>query len=217
MGRNGGLVGYEATPSTPFNVVDVSTFNQNYQLKWSDTTGVPSAYRSTSSMLYRKVTVLAPVTVRSFTVNSNQGCVTSGEFTLADLLYPTRFPWPTLVTLYDMSGNQYVLNSTTASDVTIGSVSSYIEQGDGKNWTWYYDTIYCDYTLQPGDYWWPVFVQYHLTTGKTQYGYYNGVDGDLMAMQYASDPTTFATNVYLQTSNRPYLKITDSSGNDWIV
>ena len=110
--------------------------------------------------------------------------------------------------------NSEILSSTT----NVGTTTSYTETGDGKNYTWYFIHTNCNVTLQPGYYWWPCFQRRHSIAPRTHYGYYSGVSGDMMALRQwnVTNDTTYPP-LYLQTTNMPYLKLTDSNNRDWYV
>lgn len=212
----------------PFTEVDSSLWDNQVNIEWQGTPGInknyyPTVKKPNNPMLYRKVTVNAPVTITKFEINANVGTLQSSSVGtrswsphyISEQAYGY---WPSCITIYDSSLNAITINSSDASSTTdIGTEVTYLQQPNG--WKWYMVTCECNVTLQPGYYWWPLAFRYHSRgPGKNAYGYYAGVSGDMMALRQwnVTNDTTYPP-LYLQTSNRPYLKLTDSNNRDWYV
>lgn len=224
---NGQTIWGDSSPVvSPFNEVDSALFDRNYGIKWGSTPGINSNYcypkaQPINPMLYRKVTVNSPITITAFDTNCNQGIATTGTGVAysPSNLNTTAGLWPAYVTIYDSGLNSITINSEPlTSTVTVGDSTSYIETGDGKNYKWYFIHTECNVTLSAGYYWWPIFQRRHNTLTATHYGYYSGVSGDMLALRQWNiiDDATYPP-LYLQTTNMPYLKLTDSNSNEWYV
>lgn len=213
----------------PFTEVDSSLWDDQVGIEWEGTPGInsnyyPRAKSPNNPMLYRKVTVNAPVTITKFEINANVGTfqtpnVGTRAWSPYDLTYRNSLNyWPSCITIYDSNLNAITINSSESTSTTaIGTEVTYLITA--QNWKWYMVTCECNVTLQPGYYWWPLAFRCHgKGTGKNTYGYYAGVSGDMMALRQwnVTDDTTYPP-LYLQTTNRPYLKLTDSNNRDWYV
>lgn len=206
--------------SSPFDVVSDNDFNASYQLTYSSVPGYNSAYTRNSnprSMLYRKVKVNKAVTITQFGINTNVSPVTSlGE---SNLLSPCNTN-PAYCYIWDLNLNNLIsLNCVESSPY--GQVIGYKEASSGHNYTWYFLMPYCNVTLQPGIYWWPVIVQYHTSKGfkATQFGYHSSLDCDLMMLYKYNDVSdTEHPPIYSTITNaRPYLHLWDSNGNEYSI
>ena len=211
---------YESNNS-PFDVVSDSDFDQNLQLTYDSIPDYNSAYVRTNdpqSMLYRKVKVNKAVTITQFSVNTNVSPVNAGAglkplTKLGNMSPAYRYIW-------DLNLNNRI-NLNCAQSSPYGEVYRYVEQSSGNNWNWYFLMPYCNVTLQPGIYWWPVFVQRHVSKGlqKTQFGYHSTLDCDLMMLYKYNDlsDTTYPPIYTTITNARPYLHLWDSDGNEYSV
>lgn len=209
--------------SSPFDVVDSSTFNRNYQIKWSDSPIYDANYcvdnlAPNNPMVYRKLDVNENLRILKYRVYGNVSCVgsTAGTFTIAN----TGNYWPCIVTIYDTSLNSYLINTEVDTSTNVIKLNTYTETSTGSSNKWYYFTIDCDVTLEAGkSYWWPLFPGIRASTpGKTQYGYYSGVSGDLMCLrQWDVTNDSSYPPIYAQTTNRPYLMLTDVNNKEYTV
>ena len=211
----------------PFTEVDSSLWDNQVGIEWQGTPGISTSYLTTiqqpnNSMLYRKVTVNAPVTITKFEINANVGTLqssNSGERDWSPSSIPSKYgSWPSCVHIYDSNLNAITINSQESTSTTVlGIEVTYSITASG--WWWYMVTCECNVTLQPGYYWWPLAFRRHSRGSlKNTYGYYAGVSGDMLALRQwnVTDNTTYPP-LYLQTTNRPYLKLTDSNNRDWYV
>ena len=216
-----------SAPVDPFTEVDVSLWDDQVGIEWQSTPGISTSYLTTTQqpnncMLYRKVTVNAPVTITKFEINANVGTLQSsnrGERDWSPSSIPSKYGnWPSCVNIYDSNLNAITINSEESTSTTVlGIEVTYIITA--HSWYWYIVTCDCNVTLQPGYYWWPLAFRRHSRgSNKNTYGYYSGVSGDMMALRQwdVTNDTTYPP-LYLQTTNRPYLKLTDSNNRDWYV
>lgn len=207
--------------NSPFDVVSDSDFNQNLQLTYNSIPDYNSAYVITSdpqSMLYRKVKVNTTVTITQFSINTNVSPVNSAQG-LRNLTSPGNLK-PAYCAIWDSNLNN-LISLNCAQGSPYGQVNRYTETSTGNRWNWYYLMPYCNVTLQPGTYWWPVFVQRHSRNGlpKTQFGYHSTLDCDLMMLyKYTDVSDTSHPPVFTTITNaRPYLHLWDSDGNEYSV
>ena len=213
--------------SAPFTEVDSSLWDDQVGIEWQSTPGISISYftktvQPNNCMLYRKVTVNAPVTITKFEINANVGTKQSstvGTNTWSPSIIPSNYgSWPSCVNIYDSNLNAITINSeSSASTTVLGTEETYLITA--HNWKWYKVTCDCNVTLQPGYYWWPLAFRRHSRGANVNtYGYYAGVSGDMMALRQwnVTNDTTYPP-LYLQTTNMPYLKLTDSNNRDWYV
>jgi hypothetical protein len=218
--RMGNMAFAMLTPPSPFDVVSDSDFNASYQLTY-DSIPDYAGYQLTGdpqSMLYRKVKVNKTVIITKFSINTNVSPV-SVSGSLKNLTKPGNLS-PAYGAIWDLNlNNRISLNCAQGSPY--GQVTQYKEQSTGNNWSWYFLMPYCNVTLQPGTYWWPVFVQRHANKGlpKTQFGYHSTLDCDLMMLYKYNDvsDTTHPPIFTTITNARPYLHLWDSDGNEYSV
>lgn len=204
------------TSDSPFDVLSDTDFTGQVQTRWSEIPNYASTYinKNPASMLYRKVTVKSAVRIVNYTVNTNQGARTVGE---QPLIADSARGWPAAGIIYDTSLTQYVINNSQSGD-TVGIVVGYIYTP--KKYTWAFTTIDCDVTLQPGDYWWPLFPYLHNSPGSTQFGYHASAGPcDMLQLYNCQDPNANASKppVYSTVTTTPYLHLTDADGNEYSV
>lgn len=217
----GSFVRFEYSNPSPFDVVSDSDFNESYQLTYDSIPDYNSSYNRTGdpqSMLYRKVKVNKTVTITQFSINTNVSPINSQQG-LQTLKYPGNLK-PAYCAIWDSNLNN-LISLNCAQGSPYGQLIRYTEASTGNRWSWYFLMPYCNVTLQPGTYWWPVFVQRHSNKGlpKTQFGYHSTLDCDLMMLYKYNDvsdtshPPVFTTI----TNARPYLHLWDSDGNEYSV
>lgn len=206
----------KVTSDSPFDVLSDTDFSAQVQIKWKEIPNFASTYtqKTPASMLYRKVTVKSAVRIVNYTVNTNQGASRVGQ---QPYTASSSAGWPAAGIIYDTSLTQYVINNSQSGD-TVGTVRGYIERE--HNYTWSFITIDCDVTLQPGDYWWPLFPQLHRSNGSTQFGYHASAGPcDMLQLYNCQNPTATASKppVYSTVTTTPYLHLTDADGNEYSV
>lgn len=216
LGAGGKVLGVPASPASPFDVVSDTDFSPQVQTKWSAIPNYASTYtqKTPASMLYRKITVKSAVRIVNYTVNTNQGASRGGE---QPYTASSSAGWPAAGIIYDTSLTQYVINNSQSGD-TVGIVVGYIERE--HSYTWSFITIDCDVTLQPGDYWWPLFPQLHSRNGSTQFGYHASTGPcDMLQLYNCQDPNASARKppVYSTVTTMPYLHLFDADGNEYSV
>lgn len=206
----------KVTSASPFDVLPDTDFDAQVQTKWSNIPNYASTYtnKNPASMLYRKVTVKSAVRIVNYTVNSNQGASTYG---IQPFVADSSVGWPAAGIIYDTSLAQHVINNSQSGD-TVGIVIGYKEQA--HSYTWAFITIDCDVTLQPGDYWWPLFPRLHRKNGSTQFGYHASAGPcDMLQLYNCQNPTASASKppVYSTVATTPYLHLIDVNGNEYSV
>ena len=206
----------KVTGVSPFDVLPDTDFNAQVQIKWNAIPNYASTYtkKTPASMLYRKVTVKSAVRIVNYTVNTNQGASKVGT---QSFVADSSVGWPAAGIIYDTSLNQYVINNSLSGD-TVGTVIGYKEPA--HSYTWAIITIDCDVTLQPGNYWWPLFPRLHVSNGSTQFGYHASAGPcDMLQLYNCQNPTASASKppVYSTVSNTPYLHLIDVDGNEYSV
>ena len=212
---SGKVLGKVTSPS-PFDVLSDTDFNPQVQTKWSEIPNYASTYsqQNPASMLYRKVTVKSAVRIVNYTVNTNQGASKAAEH---PFVANSSDGWPAAGIIYDTSLTQHVINNSQSGD-TVGTVLGYLERE--HSYIWAFITIGCDVTLQPGDYWWPLFPKLHRKSGSTQFGYHASAGPcDMLQLYNCQNPTATASNppVYSTVTTTPYLHLTDADGNEYSV
>lgn len=220
------ICSYEQAIS-PFDIVSDADFDRNLQLHYKNVPNYSSKNnynKSTDpqSMLYRKVKVNSTINVTKFEINTNVSPATDttlGEFVQFNKTHSPFNMMPSCYYIWDenLTTMTHLNPPSTAYDI-IGEVDRYIETST-HNWSWYFLRVYCNVTLQPGIYWWPVIVQHHRTFGSTQFGKHSTLDCDLLILPRYNNPG-FTTNppIYSTITNgRPYLHLFDSDGNEYSV
>lgn len=216
MQPSAGKVIGKVTSASPFDVLPDTDFDAQVQTRWSEIPNYAGTYnkKNPASMLYRKVTVKSAVRIVNYTVNSNQGASTYGT---QPFVANSSVGWPAAGIIYDTSLTQYVINNSQSGD-TVGTVIGYIE--NAHHYTWAIITIDCDVTLQPGNYWWPLFPRLHSKPGSTQFGYHASAGPcDMLQLYNCQNPTEIESKppVYSTVSTTPYLHLIDANGNEYSV
>lgn len=211
-----------ASPTSPFNVVSDDDFSHFVQMTYNGITGYNSSYAykisDPASMLYRKVHVNSSVRVVKYIINTNTAVTNNkvAEFSASQLNW-----WPAPAYIYDSSLNSIQLNSAQRGDSTtyVGMVEEiYIEPA--HKYKWNFTSIFCDVTLTAGDYWWPLFPCMHgAGIGRTNFGYHDTLNGDLMALRAYNDVSnsTYPPLYILNQNPLPYLHLIDYDGNEYSV
>jgi hypothetical protein len=225
FGSSGGIVGAPASPVSPFDVVSDSDTDRNLQMRYNEIPGYNSNnnYNRGSnprSMLYRKVKVNSTVRITAWQTNTNTGPNGSFQWETWTTVLNSQVPiWPTATVAYTTDLTPIVITDP-ALDMC-GEAYMYRETGTGNNWTWWYSKAYCYITLQPGEYWWPLFFYEHgNSVGKTQFGYHTSAPAcDLMVLSRYNNPNYSPKYppIYSTISTRPYLHLTDENGNEYSV
>lgn len=213
-----GATGSVAWPSTtpapaPFATVNSSLWIYTASTAWRSAIGT-STYATRSSQLYRKVNVLADVSISSYTINcfntpTNKTTSTSWNAT-------AYTSWSAISSILD-SGYQQIGISSNDSLVLVDN-SAYLDTAIHQVRYSYWHTIPCSADLSAGCYyWWPLIIVQ--STNATKLGYFADTSGELLGLHRLDMTSTEDTYPprYVTADYRIFLKLNDVSGNEWFV